>query len=89
MKHRCGLDCFIVVDGELVSVCKHCKHGKETRLALAMKNPGKKKYPPLTAAQKECAAEFIPEEVEYFKRGGRGSYKQSVAVGLSRARRQC
>lgn len=46
-------------------------------------------YEPLTAQQKVCASDFIAEEMSAPKGRWPGGRKQAVAVGLSRARKEC
>ncbi len=48
-----------------------------------------KEYPTLSKAEKDCASEFIGEEMDALKEGRWENRKQAIAVGISRARRQC
>jgi len=46
---------------------------------------------PLTRKQKTCASKFIAQEMSSLKKGSRRvkSKAQAVAIGLSRARKEC
>lgn len=46
-------------------------------------------YEPLNKREKKCASDFILEEMHELKKGRWKSRQQAIAVGLSRARREC
>lgn len=48
-------------------------------------------YSPLSKSQRDCATNFISEEMDAYKGGNKNvrSRKQAVAIGMSRARREC
>lgn len=47
------------------------------------------RFAPMTAAQKECASRFIGEQHHKLHKGKRKSHEQAIAIGLSRAKREC
>lgn len=91
-RHRCKLsDCWEIVNGKLVNVCSNCPEAAMTVvLGYTPKRVAKKVVrEPLTTKEKSCASDFIAEEMRALRKGRWGSREQAVAVGLSRARREC
>jgi hypothetical protein len=82
-KHVCGLECISLRKGRLYHACPKCKHGSVVPI-------NKSKFATkLTAAQKTCAAKYVPEMLHEQHRGRWKTRKQAIAVGLSKARSHC